>query len=153
MLPAALALGLALGYPLVRQVVLSFQEFGLAQQFGGRPSGSGSTTTGRWSPTATCGRSCSASLAFCLVNAALTMALGIGIALLMRLMSGPVRLLVQTGLLLAWAMPVLASLTVWQWLFDTQYGVVNWTLTRLGLRLRGPLVAARTRCRSSSSRR
>ena len=30
-------LALALGYPLVRQVVLSFQEFGLAQQFGRPP--------------------------------------------------------------------------------------------------------------------
>jgi N,N'-diacetylchitobiose transport system permease protein len=29
-------------------------------------------------------------------------------------------------------MPVLASLTVWQWLFDAQYGVVNWVLTHLG---------------------
>ena len=38
----------------------------------------------------------------------------------------------QGGLLLAWAMPVLAALTVWQWIFDTQYGVVNWMLTRLG---------------------
>jgi len=66
------------------------------------------------------------------VNAALTMAIGVGLALLMRHMSRGVRLLVQTGLLLAWAMPVVASLTVWQWLFDTQYGVVNWTLTRLG---------------------
>ena len=47
------------------------------------------------------------------------------VALLMRQMSKPVRLLVQTGLLLAWAMPVVAALTVWQWLFDTQYGVVN----------------------------
>ena len=27
--------------------------------------------------------------------------------------------LVQAGLLLAWAMPVLAAMTVWQWLFDT----------------------------------
>ena len=43
----------------------------------------------------------------------------------------------QTGLLLAWAMPVLASLTVWQWLFDTQYGVVNWLLTQLGLDYEG----------------
>ena len=42
------------------------------------------------------------------------------------------RLLVQTALLLAWAMPVLAALTVWQWLFDSQYGVVNWLLERLG---------------------
>ena len=60
------------------------------------------------------------------------MALGVGVALLMRQMSKPVRLLVQSGLLLAWAMPVLAALTVWQWLFDTQYGVVNWLLTKLG---------------------
>ena len=29
-------------------------------------------------------------------------------------------------------MPVLAALTVWQWLFDSQYGVINWVLTRLG---------------------
>jgi N,N'-diacetylchitobiose transport system permease protein len=48
-------------------------------------------------------------------------------------MSKPVRLIVQTGLLLAWAMPVLAALTVWQWLFDSQYGVVNWLLDRGGL--------------------
>ena len=60
------------------------------------------------------------------------MVIGMGIALLMTKMSRPVRLLAQTGLLLAWAMPVLATLTVWQWLFDTQYGIVNWLLTRLG---------------------
>jgi len=72
------------------------------------------------------------TVVFCLVNAAITMVIGMAVALLMRLMSAPVRLLVQAGLLLAWAMPVVASLTVWQWLFDTQYGVVNWTLTRLG---------------------
>ena len=92
------------------------------------------------------------SIVFCLVNAALTMAIGVGLALLMRHMSRGVRLLVQTGLLLAWAMPVVASLTVWQWLFDTQYGVVNYVLTGLGARLRGPRVAAASRCPSSSSR-
>jgi N,N'-diacetylchitobiose transport system permease protein len=29
-------------------------------------------------------------------------------------------------------MPLVASLTVWQWLFDTQYGVVNYVLSALG---------------------
>ena len=77
------------------------------------------------------------SLAFCFVNAAATMAVGVGLALLMRHMAKPVRILLQTGLLLAWAMPVVASLTVWQWLFDTQYGVVNYLLTRLGLDYQG----------------
>ena len=36
-LPAAVLLALSLGYPLVRQVVLSLHDYGLAQQFG-RPA-------------------------------------------------------------------------------------------------------------------
>ena len=130
--PAVLALCLALGYPLVRQLVLSFQEFGLAQQFGRPPEWVGlahyrELLTDRylWAVTAR-------TVVFCLVNAAVTMLLGVGLALVMRVMSTPVRLLTQTGLLLAWAMPVVASLTVWQWLFDTQYGVVNYVLSALG---------------------
>ena len=132
LLPTVLALGLALGYPLVRQVVLSFQDFGLAQQFGQPPEWVGLqnyrdlvTDPYLWEVTLR-------SIVFCLVNAALTMVIGVGLALLMRHMAKSVRLLVQTGLLLAWAMPVVASLTVWQWLFDTQYGVVNYLLTQLG---------------------
>jgi len=52
-------------------------------------------------------------------------------------MSKPVRLLVQSGLLIAWAMPVIAALTVWEWLFDTQYGVINWVLVHLGFDYEG----------------
>jgi N,N'-diacetylchitobiose transport system permease protein len=77
------------------------------------------------------------SLVFCAVNAAITMAVGTAVAMLLGKLSRPVRLLVQTGLLLAWAMPVLATLTVWQWLFDTQYGVINWELTKAGLEFAG----------------
>jgi N,N'-diacetylchitobiose transport system permease protein len=130
--PAAAALALAMGYPLVRQVVLSLQEFGLQQQFGKAAEFVG---VDNYAALVTDGYLWTVALrtiVFCLLNAALTMVLGMAIALLMRLMSGWVRLIVQGGLLLAWAMPVLASLTVWQWLFDTQYGVVNWLLTSLG---------------------
>lgn len=137
LLPAVLALAVALGYPLVRQVVLSFQDFGLAQQFGARPEFIGAENYRQLVADGYLWRVTLRSIAFCLVNSALTMALGVGLALLMRHMSRGVRLLVQTGLLLAWAMPVVASLTVWQWLFDTQYGVVNYVLTGLGLDFEG----------------
>jgi N,N'-diacetylchitobiose transport system permease protein len=137
LVPAALALAVALGYPLVRQVVLSFQEFGLRQQFGAPAEWVGLdnyqalfTDSYLWTVVAR-------SLVFCFVNATLTMVIGIAIALLLGQLSRPVRLLVQTGLLLAWAMPVLAGLTIWQWLFDAQYGVINWTLTELGLDFAG----------------
>jgi len=133
LLPAVLALALALGYPLVRQVILSFQDFGLAQQFGRPPEWVGLQNYRDLVGDGYLWRVTLRSVVFCLVNAAATMLIGVGLALLMRHMARGVRLLVQTGLLLAWAMPVVASLTVWQWLFDTQYGVVNHLLTRLGL--------------------
>ena len=38
------------------------------------------------------------------------------------------RITLQVSMLLAWGTPVLATMTVWQWLFDSQYGVVNWLL-------------------------
>ncbi|MDF1604252.1 sugar ABC transporter permease [Nocardioides sp. YIM 152315] len=132
LLPAVAALALALGYPLVRQVVLSFQDFGLAQQFGQPPTWIGVDNYRDLITDPYLWRVTLRSLAFCLVNAAVTMAIGVGLALLMRHMAKGVRVLVQTGLLLAWAMPVVASLTVWQWLFDTQYGVINYLLTELG---------------------
>ena len=130
--PATAALAVALGYPLLRQVLLSLQEYGLTQQFGQPAPWVGLDNYRALVTDAYLWKVLARTVVFCLVNAALTMALGIGVALLMRLMSRPVRLLVQAGLLLAWAMPVLASLTVWQWLFDTDYGVINWMLSHLG---------------------
>ena len=133
LVPAALALVVALGYPLVRQVVLSFQEYGLAQQFGQPATWVGLqnytdlfTDSYLWTVVLR-------SLVFCFVNAGLTMAIGIAVALLLGQVARTVRILVQAGLLLAWAMPVLAGLTIWQWLFDSQYGVINYVLTNLGL--------------------
>ena len=137
LLPALFALAIALGYPLIRQVVLSFQEFGLAQQFGrpaewiGLDNYEALVTDGYlWTVVLR-------SLVFCLGNAVITMVLGTAIAVLLGKMSKPVRILVQTGLLLAWAMPVLAALTIWQWLFDSQYGVINVLLTDLGFDFAG----------------
>ena len=133
LIPAVVALAVALGYPLVRQVILSFQDFGLAQQFGKPPEWVGIDNYRDLITDPYLWRVTLRSLVFCLVNAAATMIIGVGLALLMRHMAKGVRLLLQTGLLLAWAMPVVASLTVWQWLFDTQYGVVNYLLTEIGL--------------------
>lgn len=131
-LPVVVTLAVALGYPLVRQLVMSFQEFGLAQQFGAEPEWVGLenyktllTDDATWAVIIR-------SLLFCAVNAALTMILGMAVAVLKTKLSTWVRIVVQSVLLLAWAMPVIASMTVWQWLFDTQYGVINWVLVRLG---------------------
>ena len=128
LLPALVPIAVGLGYPLVRQFVLSFQEYGLAQQFG-RPAewvGLDNYTTLLTDPYVwgVIGR----SIAFCLVNAGLTMVVGVALAVLMTRVGRFARTTLQIGLLLAWGTPVLATMTVWQWLFDSQYGVVNWLL-------------------------
>jgi N,N'-diacetylchitobiose transport system permease protein len=56
------------------------------------------------------------------------MAIGTALAVLMTRTGGIARTALQISLLLAWGTPVLATMTVWQWLFDSQYGVVNWVL-------------------------
>lgn len=131
-LPATALLALALGYPLGRQVVLSMQEFGLAQQFGRPPEWVALDNYRALVGDSYLWTVLLRTVAFCFVNAALTMAIGVGIALLMTRMSRWVRIAVQAGLLLTWATPVVAAMIVWQFLFDTQYGVVNSVLTALG---------------------
>ncbi len=132
LVPALAALLVALGYPLAREVVLAFQDFGLAQQFGKPPEWVGLANFRELLSDPYLWTVALRSLLFCLVNAAVTLVIGVGLALLMRHMATPVRVLLQSGMLLAWAMPVVATLTVWQWLFDTQYGVINWLLARAG---------------------
>ncbi|PSL50662.1 carbohydrate ABC transporter membrane protein 1 (CUT1 family) [Saccharothrix carnea] len=57
---------------------------------------------------------------------------GLLIALLMRQISTGVRIVLQVAMLLAWAMPLLAATTVYQWIFDQQYGILNKTLVKVG---------------------
>ena len=70
------------------------------------------------------------TVTFAMVNVALTIGLGLLVALLMRKSAGHATAGVGIGLMLAWAMPALTATVVWQWLFDTQYGLVNWASRR-----------------------
>jgi len=70
---------------------------------------------------------------FTAVSVTLTMVLATLVALLLERLGRGLRLAVQISLVLTWAMPALTATVVWQWLFDTQFGVVNWLLTTLGI--------------------
>ncbi|WP_426625061.1 carbohydrate ABC transporter permease [Leifsonia sp. McL0607] len=133
LLPAILILLLALGYPIVWQLVTSMQHFGLAQQFG-QPAPfvwfenyvTLFSDSYMWVVVAR-------SIVFCLVTAGVTVVIGVGLALLMSGISRFPRIFLQITLLLAWAMPVVAAMTVWNWLFDWRRGVINNVLTSWGL--------------------
>lgn len=130
--PALLVLAAILGFPLYRLVFLSFQQYGLKELFAGRGTFIGLrnyqdilTDPFFWTVVAR-------TLVFATVAVGLTMVLGTLVALLLRNLARPMRVLVTAGLVAAWAMPTLTAISIWQWMFDFEFGVVNWLLTRLG---------------------
>ena len=89
--PATVVVLVVLGYPMLRQFVMSFQKFGLKQQFGAPPEWVGFdnytsilTDSYFWTVTAK-------SLAFCLWTAGWTMTLAIAFALMMKAASAQLR--------------------------------------------------------------
>jgi N,N'-diacetylchitobiose transport system permease protein len=131
--PALLVLAAILGFPLYRLVSLSFQQYGLKELFAGRGTFIGLRNyrdilgdSFFWTVVAR-------TVVFAAVCVGLTMVLGTLVALLLRNLARPMRVLVTAGLVAAWAMPTLTAISIWQWLFDFEFGVVNWLLTRLGV--------------------
>ena len=133
LLPAVAVLLVGLGYPVYWQVVTSLQEYGLAQQFGQPPRFVGLDNYARIFSDQRLWAVVLRSVLFCLVNAFATVGIGVGVALLMRAADRITRLVLQVAMLLAWAMPLVAAVTVWKWLFDWRTGVINWLLVQLGL--------------------
>jgi N,N'-diacetylchitobiose transport system permease protein len=130
--PAVVIIAVVLGYPLYRLAVMSTQEFGLPQQFGAPPVPVGLDNFRQILSDPYFWTVVLRTLVFCVVNVALTMVLGLLVALLLHSLGRGMRTFVSVALLLVWAMPALTATVVWQWVFDAQYGLVNWLLTELG---------------------
>lgn len=130
--PAVAGFVLLLAYPLIRNLVISFQDFGMRELIRG---GAGFTGLGNY-------REVLADPEFwevvrrtfwwTLVNVVLITGLSTLVALMMQRLGKRMRILVMSGLVLAWASPVIATTTVFQWLFSSRLGVVNWILVRIG---------------------
>ncbi|MEU5163634.1 sugar ABC transporter permease [Streptomyces sp. NPDC020875] len=132
LLPAVGVTLVFLGWPLVNNAVLSFQNLNMRQLIQRLTEWNGidnyrEILTGEefWRVT---GR----SIAFTGVNVLLIMILGTLVGLLLARLGKKMRFALMIGLVLAWAMPVVASTTVYQWLFAQRFGVVNWVLVQLG---------------------
>jgi len=69
---------------------------------------------------------------FSVFNVVATMVIGLLVALVLDALRSRGRLL-GVIVLLPWAMPRVASGIVWKWMFDAQYGTVNWALNSAGL--------------------
>jgi N,N'-diacetylchitobiose transport system permease protein len=72
------------------------------------------------------------TVVFTAANVGLTIVLGTLVALLLVRLSTWVRLVLTSGLVLVWAMPPVVAVQVWQWMTNSENGVLNYLLTKLG---------------------
>ncbi|MFE6995397.1 carbohydrate ABC transporter permease [Microbacterium sp. NPDC057659] len=129
---AVLVLVLGMGYPVGWQIVTSFQKYGALQQLGGKaPDFVWFDNYIAIAQNPTFWQVTFRSVLFCLVTAFVTVVVGVLMALLMTKVPAAFRFTLQIALLLAWAMPVIAAMTVWIWLFDRRKGVVNYLINLL----------------------
>jgi N,N'-diacetylchitobiose transport system permease protein len=130
--PALLVIVAVLGYPLANLVWISTQRYGFREliQHQGVYVGLQNFATILTDPQFL--YVIRTSLIFTAVNVALSMLLATLIALLLERVSRPVRILLSAGLVFVWATPVIPAINLWQWMFDYEFGVVNWLLTHIG---------------------
>jgi N,N'-diacetylchitobiose transport system permease protein len=73
------------------------------------------------------------TLLFTFAAVGLTLVLSTLMALLLQKVSRVVRVIVMSALVFVWATPVIVSVDIWQWMFDYEFGVINYVLTQLHL--------------------
>ncbi|MGW7524476.1 carbohydrate ABC transporter permease [Streptomyces sp. NPDC054783] len=132
LLPALLATVVLLGWPLVKNGMLSFQNLNPRQLIQHLTEWTGVDNYRQVLSESEFWHVVERSVFFTAANVVLIMVLGTLIGLLLARLGKRMRLVLMVGLVLAWAMPPIAATTVYQWLFAQRFGVVNWTLDKLG---------------------
>jgi N,N'-diacetylchitobiose transport system permease protein len=130
-LPVLVAIGAVLGYPLYKLVTLSFQQYGLPELIQRKGTWIGFDNFESVLRDSVFWETLLRTFVFTAVNVGLTIVLGTLLALLLVQVSGWVRLLLSTGLVLVWAMPAVVAVQIWYWMTDYQNGVLNHVLTEL----------------------
>jgi N,N'-diacetylchitobiose transport system permease protein len=125
------AIGAVLGYPLYKLVTLSFQQYGLPELIQRKGTWIGFDNFESVLRDSVFWETLLRTFVFTAVNVGLTIVLGTLLALLLVQVSGWVRLLLSTGLVLVWAMPAVVAVQIWYWMTDYQNGVLNYVLTEL----------------------
>ncbi|NEV86201.1 sugar ABC transporter permease [Streptomyces tendae] len=130
--PAVLGMLYLLLYPLARAVLISFQDFRLRQLILGDADFVGlrnyRTLLGETEFWEVVRR----TFVFMAVEVVAIMVLSTLVALMTERLGRVARTVVLSSLVLVWAVPVVAATTVFQWLFHSEFGIVNETLTGLG---------------------
>ncbi|MFL6067173.1 MAG: carbohydrate ABC transporter permease, partial [Gaiellaceae bacterium] len=132
-LPVVVTVGVVLGYPIYRLVRLSFQQYGLFELIQHKGKAAGLSNYGSILHDPVFWHTLLRTAVFTVANVGLTIGLGTLFALLAVRVSGFVRIILTSSLVLVWSMPVVVAVQVWYWMTNFENGVVNSILTQFHL--------------------
>jgi N,N'-diacetylchitobiose transport system permease protein len=130
-LPVVAALTAILGYPIYSLVRLSLEHYTLFELIKHKGQYIGLKNFSSVLHDQVFWHTLLRTVIFTIANVGATIVGGTLIALLLVRVSGWVRILVTSGLVLVWAMPQVVAVQVWYWMTNFQNGVVNYVLTEL----------------------
>ncbi len=126
-IPAALLLGMVVGYPILRTTALSFFHFNLAAGFQAKPAGFESFV--RLIFDSRFRNSLTVTWFFTLVSVALEFGIGLPLALAVDSFDRAKGAL-RTIFLVPWTLPTAIIAVLWSWILNDQYGVLNALLVK-----------------------
>ncbi|HEY0118251.1 MAG TPA: sugar ABC transporter permease [Cellulomonas sp.] len=134
LLPALAVLAVLMLWPLVRVLLLSFQDYGLRQIAAGEDNYIGldnyrAVLGDRFLWTVVLPN----TVGFAAVCVTLTVALGTAVALFLNTLGRAWRTVCSTAVMVAWAVPAVTGTYVFVWLFDPLNGLVSSVLDGLGV--------------------
>jgi len=129
--PALIAFAAVLGYPIVRLVWLSLQDFGPRSLFTGEAPFVGLDNFTRVLGDSDFWFTLLRTLIVSVACVGGLMVIGFLLASLLMQVSAWARVMLSVCLVLVWAMPMVSATMIWRWLFEPQYGVLNWVITQL----------------------
>jgi len=141
-LPAVVVLAVVAAWPVAKIVTLAFQkqEGGKYALFhnGGSTSFAGFANFTNVLQDSTFWSVVLRTVLFTAICVGASLAVGLGVALLLNRVSPWARVVLIGSLMFAWAVPSTVSTQVFYWLFSNQYGVVNYLLDKLpGVSMQG----------------
>ncbi|GGZ30722.1 sugar ABC transporter permease [Streptomyces inusitatus] len=137
--PTVVAILAVFVWPLIKTTIMSFQDVGRTELWTGAPA----PWVGFEQFTEILGDSAFwdsvvLTIVFMAICVVATLAIGLGIALMMQRMSDWARLMITGALIAAWSIPLMVQASIFRWLSDSDYGVLNMVLTKhLGFDFQG----------------
>ncbi|WP_431038940.1 carbohydrate ABC transporter permease [Streptomyces sp. P6-2-1] len=119
-------------YPLVRNLLLSFQDYGIESVYSGEAPWSGLANYRRLFDDPVFHKAVGNTLVFVVVSLLAQFVIGLGLAEFFR-RSFPLGGVLRALLLVPWLLPLVVAGTVFRWMLDTSNGVVNQVLLALHL--------------------